>query len=71
MKHFCVLCSDFLTRYIMTQKTRNSYLFVLILVGVLAAFGPFVTDFYLPALPELATYFDTTASVGSVDFQWG
>lgn len=66
MKHFCVLCSDFLTRYIMTQKTRNSYLFVLILVGVLAAFGPFVTDFYLPALPELATYFDTTASVAQL-----
>ena len=50
----------------MTQKTRNSYLFVLILVGVLAAFGPFVTDFYLPALPELATYFDTTASVAQL-----
>lgn len=66
MKHFCVLCSDFFTRYIMTQKTRNSYLFVLILVGVLAAFGPFVTDFYLPALPELATYFDTTASVAQL-----
>lgn len=47
----------------MTQKTRNSYLFVLVLVGLVSAFGPFVTDFYLPALPELATYFNTTASM--------
>ncbi len=53
----------FLERYIMTQKNRNSYLFVLILVGMLAAFGPFVTDFYLP---ELATYFDASASVSQL-----
>ncbi len=50
----------------MTQKTRNSYLFVLILVGMLAAFGPFVTDFYLPALPELTSYFGTTASMAQL-----
>lgn len=50
----------------MTQKKRNSYLFILILVGVLAAFGPFVTDFYLPALPELVSYFDTTASMAQL-----
>lgn len=29
---------------------------------MLTAFGPFVTDFYLPALPSLTTFFNTTAS---------
>lgn len=31
-------------------------------LGMLTAFGPFVTDFYLPALPSLTTFFNTTAS---------
>ncbi len=48
------------------QQKRNSYLFVLILVGIVSAFGPFVTDFYLPALPELTTYFNTTASMAQL-----
>ena len=43
------------------QQKRNSYLFVLILVGIVSAFGPFVTDFYLPALPELTTYFNVSS----------
>ena len=30
---------------------------------MLSAFGPFVTDFYLPALPELVNNFDTTTSL--------
>lgn len=30
---------------------RNSYIFTLVFVGMIAAFGPFITDFYLPALP--------------------
>ena len=29
---------------------------------MLSAFGPFVTDLYLPALPSLADYFETSAS---------
>lgn len=32
------------------------------MVGIISAFGPFVTDFYLPALPELAEYFSATTS---------
>ena len=32
---------------------RNSYIFTLAFVGMIAAFGPFVTDFYLPALAAL------------------
>lgn len=46
----------------MVEKKRNSYLYILLMVGVVSAFGPFVTDFYLPALPSLTGYFDTTVS---------
>lgn len=35
------------------QKT-NSKAFLVILLGVLSAFGPFVVDLYLPSLPQLA-----------------
>lgn len=44
------------------QKT-NSKAFLVILLGVLSAFGPFVIDLYLPSLPQLAQFFDTTASM--------
>ena len=36
---------------------------LLILLGNLASFGPFVTDFYLPSLPELATVFSAPAAI--------
>lgn len=39
--------------------------FVTIVLGALTAFGPFLTDFYLPALPELADYFKTSPSAVS------
>ena len=45
----------------MIEKKRNSHLYILLMVGIISAFGPFVTDFYLPALPALMGYFDTTA----------
>lgn len=32
-------------------------------LGMLAAFGPFVTDMYLPTLPSMAEIFDTTPSL--------
>ena len=41
----------------------NSKAFLVILLGVLSAFGPFVVDLYLPSLPQLAQFFDTTASM--------
>lgn len=40
------------------MKRKNALLPVTL--GLLAAFGPFVTDFYLPALPAMTTYFNTT-----------
>ncbi|MDE6624425.1 MAG: multidrug effflux MFS transporter [Alistipes sp.] len=33
------------------------------ILGNLTAFGPFITDFYLPCLPELTTYFGGSASL--------
>lgn len=45
------------------KKMKNSKLFLFALLGVLAAFGPFVTDMYLPALPAMTSYFHTTASM--------
>lgn len=45
------------------KRSRNSRLYVLIIIGIVSAFGPFVTDFYLPAFPALSEYFDTTASL--------
>lgn len=42
---------------------KNSSLYILLVVGIVSALGPFVTDFYLPALPALTTYFGTTASM--------
>lgn len=42
---------------------KNSSLFILLLVGFVSAFGPFVTDFYLPALPEVSKYFRTSATM--------
>lgn len=47
----------------MDKKTRNSELYLLLMIGAISAFGPFVTDFYLPALPSLNEYFHTTASL--------
>ena len=39
----------------------NSKLFLVLLLGVLSAFGPFVVDLYLPSLPQLTL---TTAMIG-------
>lgn len=44
------------------MEQKNSKIYILIVVGMVSALGPFVTDFYLPAFPNLVTCFDTTAS---------
>lgn len=38
-------------------------MFLLTILGVLAAFGPFVTDMYLPALPSMGIFFNTNAAL--------
>lgn len=44
-------------------RKMNSRIFILIFLGMLTAFGPFVTDMYLPTLPSMAGYFSTSASM--------
>lgn len=44
------------------HMSRNNYVYLLLNMAALAAFGPFVTDFYLPALPDIQILFDTTTS---------
>ncbi len=34
-------------------RKGNSYFYIIYLLSFLAAFGPFITDFYLPALPRI------------------
>ena len=45
----------------MTFK-RNSKLFLVLFLGTLSAFGPFVTDLYLPALPTMTSFFNASTS---------
>ena len=40
-------------------------------LGMLTAFGPFVTDFYLPALPEMADFFRTSPALASLSLTMG
>lgn len=36
--------------------------FILVFLGMLSAFGPFVMDMYLPTLPAMSDFFQTTSS---------
>lgn len=45
------------------MNNENSKAFLLVLLGLLTAFGPFVTDMYLPTLPSMTGYFGTTSSM--------
>ena len=42
--------------------SKGYYWFLIIFLGILTAFGPFVTDMCLPTLPAMADVFNTTAS---------
>ena len=53
---------------------ENSRLFLLLFLAVLAAFGPFVTDLYLPTLPEQAREYaaaPATVQLGLSMTMWG
>ena len=45
------------------MRNTNSKIFLLILLGSLTAFGPLVTDMYLPSLSSMTDYFGTQASM--------
>ncbi len=51
-----------LERILWKKEKTNSKLYILLMVGIVSAFGPFVTDFYLPSFPSLMEFFHTTAS---------
>ncbi len=45
-----------------TAFGRRYLVFLLVFLGMLSAFGPFVTDMYLPVLPQMADIFRCSAS---------
>ncbi len=44
------------------ESKANSYFYVIYLLSFLAGFGPFITDFYLPALPQITEVLGCTPS---------
>lgn len=46
----------------MQALPRNSYLFLLLNLAAISAFGPFITDFYLPVLPSMEGVFRATTT---------
>ncbi len=46
-----------------STKRRNSAFFLFVFLGMLTAFGPFVTDMYLPSLPTMTSFFNTSTSM--------
>ena len=46
-----------------SKKRRNSAFFIFVFLGMLTAFGPFVTDMYLPSLPAMTSYFNASTSL--------
>ncbi len=50
------------SKNIMTATVHNSRLYLIFLLGTLSAFGPFITDLYLPALPQITEAFHTYPS---------
>lgn len=50
---------------------QNMKVFIPATLGMLTAFGPFVTDFNLPVLPEMTGYFHTTPALASMSLTAG
>ncbi len=47
----------------LAQDKSHYKIFILVFLGLLTAFGPFVTDMYLPALPSMTVWFGTSVSM--------
>lgn len=50
---------------------ENNGSFVAFTLGMLTAFGPFMTDFYLPVLPGMTEWFETTPSAMELSLTMG
>lgn len=48
------------------SAAQNSRIYLVLVLGILSAFGPFVIDLYLPALPHLVDFFHTTPSLSQL-----
>lgn len=57
--------------FVCVDLCKKTGLFVTVTLGVLTAFGPFVTDFYLPFLPEMSRSFHTSPSAVSTSLTAG
>ena len=58
----------------MSEKTFASAFLMVIFLAALTAFGPFVTDFYLPAMPAQAKDLNASAALtqaGLSASMWG
>lgn len=47
----------------MKKPGKTYFLYLIVFLGLLSAFGPFVIDMYLPALPEMAEMFHCETSI--------
>lgn len=47
----------------MKNPGKTYFLYLIVFLGLLSAFGPFVIDMFLPALPEMAEVFHCETSV--------
>ena len=52
-------------------KNKNSKVFLLLFTGSLTAFGPIMTDVYLPAFPQMQQYFGTSVSLVQLSLTFG
>lgn len=55
----------------MTANNNSGTTFIAATLGMLTAFGPLVTDFYLPVMPEMTKYFNTSPALVSMSLTTG
>lgn len=53
------------------DKRKRYKLYLLVFAGCLTAFGPVMTDFYLPSLPQLQQWFATSTSLVQLSLTFG
>ncbi len=56
---------------ISVDSSRPKGMLFPVILGLLTAFCPFVTDFYLPVLPEMSGFFHTTPVLVSMSLRMG
>lgn len=53
------------------MSSNRRIVFITATLGLLTAFGPFITDFYLPVMPEMVEYFKTSPALVSMSLATG